>query len=300
MNNIKKALCTLAICFFAFVSVTVDAFAAVRVVTTASCRLTVEYKYEEKALENARFRLYKVGEISEDAVITLDTQFDPYNIVINPTDFSSLATTAKELDNTLKIFDTKPYAISETNQQGQIIWENLPVGVYLLSGDPLSADDKIYTSSPQLVFLPARNSTDSDWNYNQLVTVKNTAMDQTEKTISLSVQKRWDDAGYEDKRPASVTVNLLCDNQRYDSIVLSADNGWTHTWTGLSGKRNWSVEEIVPENYIARTEFNGSRFILTNSRENIPDTGVLWWPVPVMILIGSICIGYGIYIRKRI
>jgi len=180
------------------------------------------------------------------------------------------------------------------------VWENLPVGVYLLSGNPLETEGKIYSSSPQIIFLPSRNTSDEAWNYDLSVTVKNTVRDETEKTTSVSVIKKWNDAGYEDKRPSSVTVKLLCDGQEYDTVTLSAQNNWSHTWTDLSENRKWTVQEVVPKGYIVRTSNKGNEFVLTNSKEDIHNTGVLWWPVPVMLVIGLASVCCGLYIRRRV
>lgn len=51
---------------------------------------------------------------------------------------------------------------------------------------------------------------------------------------SVKVTKVWEDADNErGKRPESVTVTLVQDEEEIDSIELSEENEWTHTFTGL-------------------------------------------------------------------
>ena len=45
--------------------------------------------------------------------------------------------------------------------------------------------------------------------------------------------KRWDDAGYEQKRPDTITVTLLKDGTVYDTRTISRTDSWQYTWSGL-------------------------------------------------------------------
>lgn len=45
--------------------------------------------------------------------------------------------------------------------------------------------------------------------------------------------KRWDDAGYEQKRPDTITVTLLKDGTVYDTRTISCTDSWQYTWSGL-------------------------------------------------------------------
>lgn len=45
--------------------------------------------------------------------------------------------------------------------------------------------------------------------------------------------KRWDDAGYEQKRPDTITVTLLKDGTVYDTRTISRTDSCQYTWSGL-------------------------------------------------------------------
>ena len=55
----------------------------------------------------------------------------------------------------------------------------------------------------------------------------------------LRVEKQWSDAN---KAHAPITVRLYRNQGEYvESVTLSADNQWTHEWTGLDGYSTWYV-----------------------------------------------------------
>ncbi len=76
-------------------------------------------------------------------------------------------------------------------------------------------------------------------------------------TTSVSVTKVWDDADNQDgMRAKSVTVNLLADGTKVDSVELNERNEWKHTFDKLYVNSNgksieYTVEEEKVSNYKA-------------------------------------------------
>ncbi len=96
---------------------------------------------------------------------------------------------------------------------------------------------------------------------------------------SVTVTKAWDDANDQDGiRPDSVKVQLYADGEPSgDPVELSADNQWTHTWTGLflkdGGRQvSYTVREVdVPDGYTASVSGDATAgFTVTNVHE--PET----------------------------
>ena len=88
-------------------------------------------------------------------------------------------------------------------------------------------------------------------------------------SVSVRVEKRWvlDDGG---TLPDSVTVTLLRGGKPYKTAVLSAENGWAHTWTGLPRGDTWTVEETdVPAGFTASVRSSGRTFTIVN--DDIPE-----------------------------
>ena len=122
-------------------------------------------------------------------------------------------------------------------------------------------------------------------------TVTNTSA--PEKPVTRTVVKIWDDRGYEDRRPGAVRVTLLQNGAAYDTVTLSAANGWQYTWENLPqydnyGEITWTLREAAVSGYVSGVRQNGHTFVLTNTpeRQKLPQTGVLWWPVPVLAAAG--------------
>ncbi len=96
----------------------------------------------------------------------------------------------------------------------------------------------------------------------------------TPKETSVSVTKGWNDENNQDGiRPESIEVQLTADGEPVgETINLSKDNNWTHTWNGLDlyadGEEiDYSVKEVnVPEGYTSSiNNANHGNIIITNT-----------------------------------
>ena len=113
---------------------------------------------------------------------------------------------------------------------------------------------------------------------------------------TIEVEKVWSDKGHENKRPAEIEVQLLRDGQVYDTVALDASNNWAYSWSDLEEDRDWSVKEkSMPVGYTAVTTQNGGQFTIINTytppvsdNPKLPQTGQLWWPIPVLISAGLV------------
>lgn len=59
-----------------------------------------------------------------------------------------------------------------------------------------------------------------------------------EKKIDIKVEKVWNDQGNADKRPSSITVNLLKNGTSFKSITLPQHGKWEYTFTDLAKTEN--------------------------------------------------------------
>ncbi len=126
-------------------------------------------------------------------------------------------------------------------------------------------------------------------------------------TVTRTVLKFWDDKGYESKRPKSVQVTLLQNGTAYDTQTLSTTNGWQYTWSKLprydeNGKEiSWTIREVSVSGYVSSVRQNDYTFVLTNTPDEpkLPQTGVLWWPVPVLACGGLAFLIVGTLSRKK-
>ncbi|MDQ8819763.1 Cna B-type domain-containing protein, partial [Streptococcus ruminantium] len=113
-----------------------------------------------------------------------------------------------------------------------------------------------YTNGKEIVYTVTENAVD---NYTTTIDGHNITNSYTPGQTSLTVTKAWKDNNNQDgKRPGSIQVQLYANGEKLgEPITLTADNKWTHTWTGLDKKANqkdivYTVKEVsVVDGYTA-------------------------------------------------
>lgn len=94
----------------------------------------------------------------------------------------------------------------------------------------------------------------------------------------LTVKKVWNTTPSPSATvPESLTVWLVVNGQRTESVTLSAANNWTHTFTGLPMDAEATIEEDVPEGWMQTTETKvisstSTEITLTNTIKPTPET----------------------------
>ena len=175
------------------------------------------------------------------------------------------------------------------------------------------------------VNVPDGYTFDVVWSGNT-ATVTNTFKSTSKDPEEITVKKVWKGSG---THPDSVTVQLLCDGELFGEQVLSSDNGWSYTWTADLSGHTWSVLEVnIPDDYTFDVAWEGNVATVTNTYNEaqqpdgpdspdgpnppdgssnpsdgsaLPQTGQLWWPVPLLIAAGVLLllIGMVLFVRKE-
>lgn len=117
--------------------------------------------------------------------------------------------------------------------------------------------------------------------------------------VERTVIKIWKDEGHKEERPEAVLAALLCDGEVCEIVTLNEANNWTYHWSDLPGDNKWTVcEYTVLDKYTSSVTKDGDTFIITNTYSVIPQTGQLWWPVPMLLALGLGMIVIGLVRRK--
>ena len=104
-------------------------------------------------------------------------------------------------------------------------------------------------------------TTENQIDYTYAIT--NTAI----KPVEVFVTKVWV-ASEGVIHPESVEAVLYRDGKEFDTVKLSAENDWSHAWTGLTDEYTWNVDEkSVPDGYTKTVTNNGYDFTITNTKE---------------------------------
>lgn len=278
--------------------------------------LTISYEENKVPLAGAKFSLYLVAAMDETGELTTTDDFSQFDVDIRGKNDEAW----KALTTTLAAYalGTTPTDSGTTDPQGQLVFPtqgiHLEQGLYLILGSQHIQDDMVYDALPFLVLLPSYNEAENTWDYSMTASPKHEFHPKPEDkdTVSRRVLKVWKDAGHEANRPQSVTIQLLQDGKVFDTVTLSDANGWGHTWEKLEAKHTWSVRELVPEGYTVQITQEGITSVVTNTYPSdepsgpetpdvskLPQTGQLWWPVPLLLSLGLLFIVVGLLHRRR-
>ena len=337
-----------------------------RVDTEKKCSLTLNYNDTERSfpMKDMELRLYKVADMDATVRFSVEnTDFAALKDEIKWENFSLDNDKVKEnwdaLTTTLAGYVTADLADQakdpaytakyhpatvKVDDKGEVKFEGLDCGLYLLMGSALKDGRYTYTPKSTLLTLPNLEQkteiqpdgkevvVSENWQYD---VAANGKWDRSYKGggggtnyISLSVLKQWEDDSSE-TRPGSVTVRLMKDGKEYDEVTLTASKGWKHTWNNLDKNAEWTLAEVdVPDDYTVLVDREGNTFVVTNTgsviippeplpegpvdpgkdpgtggeggdgslnipdekipQGNLPQTGVLWWPVQALTLVGLV------------
>ena len=295
-------------------ALSVPAFAAGAIDVGKPCSMTLSCSGNGEALSGFTFRLYRVADVSDTAVFTLSGDFSAYKVNLSNLDASGWLAAANTLAAYIAPDGIKALKTLSTDSGGTIDFDSLSTGLYLLVGEPLTKGNLTYRAAPFLVCLPGQGEAET-WAYDRAVTAKISFDTQPVfYSTDVTVLKVWNDGNDKTVRPERIEVSLLRNGSVYETCTLDESNYWRHTWSNLSYGYDWSViETAVPEGYtVTYTEANGILTITNTHTPKIPDedvpkepgilpqTGMLWWPVSLMAVLGTVLFGLGWHARFSI
>lgn len=282
--------------------------------------LFVEFFDGEKPLSGAKFDLFMIADIDEFGNYHPKAGFEKFDITTIGKNIEKWRELALTLEGYVFGEKISPVDSAVTDENGIAFFpqqsEHFVCGVYLLVGQPHTQDGFVYQAESAIVQLPMPSSENGNWNYDVTVKPKYSFAPEIEpdEIISRKVLKIWDDKGFESKRPKEIEVCLFCDGKLFDTVKLSAENNWRYIWKNLEENHRWNVTEKIPEGYTVKITKEGITFVITNTVEKgtppppqipekpdepkLPQTGQLWWPVPVLFAVGTVFVALGV-LRKR-
>lgn len=298
-QNILKIFLTLSACIFSFTCAYAEETGSITVNTP---------------MEDMKVSLYRVGEFTEQGTFTLTKQYQSYSVSLDHSSSEEWQATANTLAQYIERDGIHADVEGISSSNHTIAFNNLTCGLYLMIGSEKEVNDhgsiEVYTPQVSFIALPDV-STDDPYHISTIMKYEKNDYTQT----SLHVLKVWKNDS-DNTRPASIQVDLLQKDTDGNSIVfdqqiLSDDNQWSYTWNDLSSRYTWNVvETTVPEGYTESSIKEGNTIVLTNTsttpviEENpkpsnqLPLTGQLQWPIPVLVIAGIMFLIIGKVCRK--
>ena len=135
-----------------------------------------------------------------------------------------------------------------------------------------------YKAGQEINYTVKEDSVDGYTTSIEGTTITNTHIPEV---IDVAGKKLWDDNFNQDgKRPGSITVRLFADGEEKDSIVVTANDDWKYTFTGLAKYKagqeiNYTVKEDIVDGYT--TEVSGYNITNTHEIEKIDISGKKIW-----------------------
>ena len=297
MKHVKKILlyllCAVLLC--GVFGATAGAFDPSLVDPEKDCSLTVVYTGDGTPFEGLEIAVYKVAVWSGESFAPAG-DFAEY-----PVDLSRVTTQGewRKVAETYYAYlladGIAPTAKTVTDGEGKASFASLETGLYLIPTQYREHGGRGYRFETFLAALPGGDG-DGLPVYDVTAIPKQESHPVEDREITYSVVKQWQDAlGVE--RPASVEVAIYKDGDLRETVTLSGENDWCHTWTAPDDGSLWTVAELnVSEAYTVTVEQSGTTFTVTNtyipsedSSESTPspgDTGILW-PYILLLFFGG-------------
>ena len=217
----------------------------------------------------------------------------------------------------------------------EVTLTGLQTGIYLITSATLTQWNTLLNFQPLLLDLPMIDEDTGVYAYEVAAVPKPV---RREILKELNVIVLWKDAGFESKRPDSVTIELYRDGELFDTQKVTAENGWRYTWSELSddklqvgaapsadgeysdataqakdhlinGEHSWYVVERGADGYTVTYAVRpvNNTFVVINTvkapatpDQTLPQTGQLWWPVPLLAIAGVLTMIFAHFAgRKR-
>ena len=230
---------------------------------------------DDKPVQDVRILALRVAALDDDCGFEWFDSYAKYHLSTNIQDNASAASLAQTLASYVSRDSVKEDVAAKTDANGSVLFGQLPMGVYLITGETTTIGRYTYKIVPTLVFIPhlIQNGETETHAAIELKheSVYNPPDTPHPQTAIRKVLKVWDLAfGNYSREP--ISVNLLRNGRVYDTKTLSEDNNWTYTWRGLDDNCFWSlVEESVPDGFVTTVSRQGVTFVVTNSEETPPD-----------------------------
>ena len=235
-------------------------------------------------VSNMQVSLYRVA----DENYNLVDSFSQYSIDLK----QDVQGAANALENRILMDGIEADACVTSDSLSTANFTGLTTGIYLVVGKEVFQDGVFYMPQVSLVSLSGDSSVDLKY-------------ETSVKPSRIHVLKVWK-RDSKKSRPKSIEVCLLrSDGIVVDRVVLNSDNQWSTTWDNLSTLYTYRVMETsVPSGYKESCTREKDTIVLTNTGnytdkvenkkdEELPNSGQLWWPVPVLLFVGLVLFGLG-------
>ena len=117
-------------------------------------KISIHYSDDGAALENVTFSVYPVAGFNAANELELTDYFSACQSEINLHDAEEWKELAKTLEGYVQRDKVEPAFNDQTDARGEVNFDNLETGLYLICGESAVINGKKYTPLPYLICLP--------------------------------------------------------------------------------------------------------------------------------------------------
>lgn len=296
----KKLTCKIGIILLVLVvcMAPFSVFAAVPLDKTGSITISVQDRETHEHIGEAVFRIYKIADVftaGEGVRFAYTDEFKDNGMAMGDlTDaYLPVHLMIYAVDNHL------PYEERTSDSNDVVLFDNLSCGAYLVI--PVSIQNGYINPTPFIAPIPVRNQSLDEWLYDLEPTPKTQIDGNTGEKTYIAAKKLWEG----NKKPDSISVSLVKDGKKVETVSLNAKNKWSYKWENLDKNHAWHViENDVPDGYEVKYSTSKNTVTITNKSttpdkptttkpDQLTQTGQLNWPIPILLIAGMLLILLG-------
>lgn len=256
-------------------------------VSGSSYTLTVDFQTDTSSISGSQIKVYRV--FDRNNVVT--GSFAKYNVKLgDATDGEALGKLSDTLASYVAADDIKPDYTGTTAASGKASFNVTQEGVYLITATAVEVNNVRYTPKATIVRVPYistngqlvdKVTVELKYERRSIGTGSVSTSSQTTSASTPSVSTSKSSTSTSPVTTTTVTSSAF--NNSSSVSTPSATSGTTTTVTSS-------------DTGTATTTVKTTTATTTTKQPELPQTGQLWWPVPVMFVVGVLLFLVGIIV----
>ncbi len=279
--------------------------------------------------EGMQWELYKISEVTEDGKLKPIEVFSGFKIP----DFLHYEEEIQDLAYTLENYITliHPEAVQsgKINNDGELVFSGLEEGWYIAVPKRIITVDAEYVASSSLICITGKHLYSSVWGTNITIVPKvNKFPREKFPKKDVIIQFFHEKSDYQSVE--EIVVEIYHDGKIYDHVVLDEGNNWSYIVPDVpDDDSEWVItQENTPDKVYPLFDRetvmikDKPTYIISvwNRKEEpdysindgedkpesssgdenyLPQTGQLWWPVPILTSGGLLTVCLGVVLKRK-
>lgn len=271
-KHILKSLITSVLVVMSLFAMSVSAYA----VSGESYTLTVDFETDNSSISGSQVKVYRVFDRNNALV----GDFAKYNVKLgDATDSEALG----KLSDTLSAYVTNDNIKADysgtTGASGKASFTVSQEGIYLITATPVDVGDFRYTPKPSLVRIPY---------------VSASGERVTQVTVELKYERRNIGTGSVSTSATTSETSVSSVSTEISSTTTESVTSSVVTSSAYNNTTTTSKTTVTTSEPTTTTVKTSATTTVTEPE--LPQTGQLWWPVPVMFIAGVLILLVGIIV----